>query len=66
MPRVTIRQAKTETLREILETEFGHWGHLGPPERLKQFISDIETELWHRHMVLTDDHHQSGCESSAR
>jgi hypothetical protein len=29
MPRVTIRQAKTETLREILETEFGHWGGPG-------------------------------------
>jgi hypothetical protein len=29
VPRVTVRNASTETLRETLETELGRWGQSG-------------------------------------
>jgi len=48
VPRVTVRNASTETLRETLETELGRWGQEGPPERFKPLIAEIETELKYR------------------
>jgi hypothetical protein len=48
MPRVTVRNARTETLRGTLETELGRWGHEGPPERFKPLFAEIETELKYR------------------
>ena len=44
MPRVTIEQAKTETLREIYDTESGR----RIPDRLKPFVARIEAELERR------------------
>ena len=48
MPRVTVRNARIETLRETLETELGRWGHEGPPERFKPLLAEIEAELKYR------------------
>src|ERR1019366_3044794 len=48
MPRVTVRNARTETLRETLETERRRWGHEGPPERFKPLFAEIEAELKYR------------------
>jgi hypothetical protein len=48
MPRVTVRNARTETLRGTLETELGRWGHEGPPERFKPLFAEIEAELKYR------------------
>jgi ribosomal protein L18E len=44
MPRVTIEQAKTATLREIYETELAR----PKAEHMKIFISEIEKELERR------------------
>ena len=48
MPQVTFRNARTETVREALETELGRWGHGGPPERFKPLFAEIEAELKYR------------------
>ena len=48
MPRVTVRNARTETLRGTLETELGRWGHEGPPKRFKPLFAEIEAELKYR------------------
>ena len=48
MTRVTVRNARTETLRGTLETELGRWGHEGPPERFKPLFAEIEAELKYR------------------
>jgi hypothetical protein len=55
MPRVTVRNARTETLRGTLETELGRWGHEGPPERFKPLFAEIEAELKYRDERL--EHH---------
>ena len=60
MPRVTVRNASTETLRETLETELCRWGHEGPPERFKPLIAEIEAELKYRDEQL--EHHSNSTE----